>query len=91
MSLRAWRFLNSDETTSIGVGFSILCIPLSSGLDVVEHVERRILDEVHSMGTLWETAGGASYLLYSQDAGFCDLYDGASFGSHQQGRRLVPQ
>lgn len=60
-------------------------------LDVAEHLDRCILDKVHSKGPRRETAGAASHFLYGQDPGFRDLYVGASFGSHQQGARLVPE
>jgi hypothetical protein len=35
--------------------------------------------------------GATFHFLYGQDPGFRDLYVGASFGSHQQGLRLVSQ
>jgi hypothetical protein len=42
ISLRAWPFSNSDETTSIGMGVSTLHTSFNSCWGVGEHLDRRI-------------------------------------------------
>jgi len=75
------------------MGLSILYTSLSFCFcwDVAAHLDRCILDKVHSRDPPRETAGAASHFLDGQDPGLRDLYVGANFGPHQQGARLVPE
>jgi hypothetical protein len=70
MSLSAWRFLISDQATSIGMGLSMLHASSSSGFrHGLSTLIDRILDEAHQKGVPL----ALRIFFYGQDFGFRDF------------------